>query len=239
MLKPFDLLTVKVKTGRLKNRNSFLNRKGSLSFSIITGIDGREKEVLLRSTTPTDRLKAEHERILSFLRILGRICTELEAKRDIDPSHLGYAVEFMKVFVDKIHHGKEEDLLFPMMRKAGGRRESGQVRKLMIDHIKGRSLSRDMDLAASRYGKHDRNAPPQFVERAKNYVGLLTEHIGREDKIYFPAVEKLLSERDKKKLWDSFEEFDKTMARHDGYSSVLKLLQDLGRIFPDGGEVQA
>ena len=187
----------------------------------------------MKSTAPTDQLKAEHENILSLLGILDRMCAELEAKRDIDPLFLGRVVEFMKTFIDKIHHGKEEELLFPMMRKVGGRRESGQVSELMIDHIKGRSLSRDMDLAALRYGRYDRDAPARFVERAKNYISLLTEHIRRENEIYFPIVEKLLSEKQKKELLDSFEELDKTMARHNEYSSMLQTLQNLERVFPD------
>ena len=107
---------------------------------------GRGKGVLflrredpLKSTAPTDQLKAEHEKILILLGILKRICAKLEAKRDINPLYLGQVIEFMKIFVDKFHHGKEEDLLFPVMRKAGVRRGPGPIGELMIDHIKGRS----------------------------------------------------------------------------------------------------
>ena len=185
----------------------------------------------MKSTAPTDQLKAEHEKIMILLRILQGICAELEAKRDINPLYLGQVIEFMKIFVDKLHHGKEEELLFPMMRKVGGRRESGQVSELMIDHIKGRSLSRDMDLAALRYGRYDRDAPARFVERAKNYISPLTEHIRRENEIYFPIVEKLLSEKQKKEVLDSFEELDKTMARHNEYSSMLQILRNLEHTF--------
>jgi len=41
---------------------------------------------------------------------------------DIDgggENHPGYAIEFTRVPVDRIHHGKE-DLLFALVRKAGG-----------------------------------------------------------------------------------------------------------------------
>jgi len=102
---------------------------------------GRGKGVLflrredpLKSTAPTDQLKAEHEKILILLGILKRICAELEAKRDINLLYLGQVIEFIKIFVDKFHHGKEEDLLFPAMRKAGVRREPGPIGELMIDH---------------------------------------------------------------------------------------------------------
>jgi len=182
--------------------------------------------------TPTDRLKSEHESILCLLSILSRMCVDLEARRNVDPLHLERVIEFMKIFIDKIHHGKEEDHLFPMMRKAGGHRESVQVSELMIDHIKGRSLARDMAFAATRYGKYDQDAPVRFIERARSYIELLTEHIHKENETYFPIVEKLLSERQKKELLDSLEALDKIMAHHHEHSSMLQALQSLERIFP-------
>ncbi len=180
--------------------------------------------------TATDRLKAEHESILSLLGILDRICERFKSKADIDAAYLRQAIEFMKVFIDRIHHGKEENLLFPLMRNAGGRRESVDVGELMIDHIRGRSLSRNMELAAFRYGKYDRDAPAEFVEKGKSYIGLLTEHIRRENEVYFPSVEMFLSEKQKKDLLDAFEDLDKTMVRDD--SAMLQILQNLERIFP-------
>ena len=190
------------------------------------------REDLLKSTAPTDQLKAEHEKILIFLGILQRICAGLEAKRDINPRYLGQVIEFIKIFVDKFHHGKEEDLLFPEMRKIGVRRESGRISELMIDHIKGRSLVREMNLAALRYGKYDREAPALFVERAKSYISLLIEHIRKEDETYFPMVEKALSEKQKKELLKSFEELEKTGAGHNEQASTLQILRDLEHSFP-------
>lgn len=194
---------------------------------------GRGREDPLKSIAPTDQLKAEHEKILILLRILERICARLEVRRNINPLYLGQMINFMKVFIDKFHHGKEEDLLFPAMQKAGVRREPCPIGELMIDHIKGRSLARRMNLAAERYGKYDRAAPAQFVESAKSYISLLSEHIRKEDEIYFPLAEKALSERQKKELWESFEELERTGAGRKEHASMLKILQDLEHTFPD------
>jgi hemerythrin-like domain-containing protein len=178
------------------------------------------------STAPTEQLKAEHEKILIFLGILQRICAELEAKEDINPLYLGQVIEFMKIFVDKFHHRKEEDFLFPAMRKAGVRREPGPIGELMVDHIKGRSLARNMNLAVERYRKYDLGAPVRFVESAKSYISLMIEHIQKEDEIYFPMAEKALSEMQKKELLESFEELETGDSRKE-YSSMLQILKDL------------
>ena len=189
------------------------------------------REDPLKSTVPTDQLKAEHGKIMILLRILQGICAELEAKRDINPLYLGQVNEFMKIFVDKLHHGKEEDLLFPAMRKAGVRRQPGPIGELMIDHIKGRSLARDMNLAAVRHRKYDRGASAQFVESAKSYISLLSEHIRKEDEIYFPMAEKALSEMQKKELLESYEKFERTETGRKEHASMLQILRNLEHTF--------
>ena len=187
----------------------------------------------MKSAAPTDQLKAEHEKILILLGILERIWVGFEAKRDINPLYLEQVIEFIKIFVDKFHHGKEEDLLFPAMRKAGGLRESNPIRELMIDHIKGRSLVRDMNLAAERYRKYDLGAPVRFVKGAKSYISLLIEHIRKENETYFPMVEKALSEKQKEELLKSFGELEKTGASPKERVSTLQTLRDLEHTFLD------
>lgn len=139
----------------------------------------------------------------------------------------------MKIFIDKFHHGKEEDLLFPAMQKAGVHREPGPIGELMIDHIKGRSLAREMNLAAERYRKYDRGAPARFVRSAKSYISLLGEHIRKEDEIYFPLAEKAISESQKKELWESFEEVEKKGDAPKEHASMLKILRELESTFLD------
>jgi len=119
------------------------------------------------------------------------------------------------------------------MRKAGGLRESGPIRELMIDHITGRSLARNMNLAAERYRKYDSGAPVRFVESAKSYISLLIEHIHKEDETYFPMAEKTLSEMQKKELLVSFEELEKTGASYKERVSILQTLRDLEHTFLD------
>jgi hypothetical protein len=68
---------------------------------------------------PTQELSSEHQAILLMIRILEKMSDRLEAGESIDVTHLEKSVDFIKVFPDKCHHGKEEDLLFPEMVTAG------------------------------------------------------------------------------------------------------------------------
>src|SRR5512147_1720406 len=96
---------------------------------------------------PSQQLKDEHEGILLMLVILGKACAKLEKQQKVDLNHLEQMVDFFKIFADKCHHGKEEDLLFPEMEKAGIPKERGPIGVMLVEHGKGRDYVRGMNEA--------------------------------------------------------------------------------------------
>jgi len=62
----------------------------------------------------------------------------------VDISHLDQILEFLKVFVDKCHHGKEEKVLFPAMEEAGIPRQGGPISVMFYEHERGRSYVRGL-----------------------------------------------------------------------------------------------
>ncbi len=58
----------------------------------------------------TQQLRDEHEGIKIMLSILEQVCRPVEAGGNLNKEHFESILEFLKVFVDKCHHGKEEDL---------------------------------------------------------------------------------------------------------------------------------
>jgi len=123
---------------------------------------------------PTEQLKEEHNAIKLMLRILEKVCEKLESKEEVNPEHLEKIVEFIKVFADKCHHGKEEDLLFPAMEDAGIPKEGGPIAVMFVEHNMGRDYVKGMSEAVAKYKAGDRTILPKIVENAKNYIRLLT-----------------------------------------------------------------
>jgi len=68
----------------------------------------------------TDELKKEHHAIELMLKILKAVSAKLEQGEQILADHLNGIMAFLTVFVDKCHHGKEEEFLFPALEAAGG-----------------------------------------------------------------------------------------------------------------------
>ena len=51
------------------------------------------------------------------------------------------------MFADKCHHGKEEDVLFPELEKAGIARQGGPIGVMLHEHVSGREFIRRMSEA--------------------------------------------------------------------------------------------
>jgi len=180
--------------------------------------------------TPTEQLKEEHQGITLMLKILERVCAKMETKGKVDPAHLERIVEFFKVFADKCHHGKEEDLLFPEMEKAGIPKEKGPIGVMLAEHTRGRAYVRAMGKAATRYKQGEPRGRTEFAENARNYITLLTQHIQKENNVLFPMGDRVLAKEKQEKLVADFEDLEREKigaGTHESFHELLHQLQEI------------
>ena len=152
---------------------------------------------------PTDDLREEHKAVKLMLRILDGICTDIESGRSVKQEHLEGLVEFMRIFVDRCHHTKEETYLFPEMEKAGISGSGELITSLKNEHEQGRQHVSRIEEAVS--GKEGNKGLPTIVENSRAYIQLLTPHIEKEDNDLFPMADTYLSEAAQKDLLELFE----------------------------------
>ena len=180
---------------------------------------------------PIKDLKMEHDAVQMTLKILDKICQGIEKSGEIiDLQHLGELLEFFKVFVDKCHHGKEEELLFPALENVGVSREGGPIGVLLHEHQQGREYVQNMNETLSQYTKGNRKAVAEFVKTAKGYISLLNQHIDKENSVLFPLAEKHLSEQAQAKLWEGFEMIETQkigVGKHDEFHKMLDKLESV------------
>jgi hypothetical protein len=127
--------------------------------------------------TPTDQLKEEHEGILLMLRILEKVSAKLKSGEKVDPDHLERIVEFFRVFADKCHHGKEEDLLFPEMEKLVPTLHMASVYALLAEFPGAKQIA-DAHLTRLKAllfdasnGRYKRDMAVEIREAAKASIG--------------------------------------------------------------------
>ena len=177
----------------------------------------------------TEELKEEHKAIKLTLSILSNVSKRFGSGEKVDQEDLDNILEFIKTFADKCHHGKEEDLLFVAMENVGIPRDRGPIGVMLKEHEMGRSYVRNMSEAVDKYKAGELSYSSQFVENAKKYIDLLTQHIDKEDNILYPMADMQLSEEKQRELIEKFEELEQErigIGKHEELHELLHHLKD-------------
>ena len=180
--------------------------------------------------TVIEELKAEHEAVLLTIRILEQITSKLEGGQAIDLRHLDQILEFLQVFVDKCHHGKEEKVLFPALEEAGIPREGGPIGAMLHEHEQGRSYVQGLRSGVADYRVGNDDAIAKITENAQNYGRLLVAHIDKENNVLYVMAERVLSAVKMAEMAKSFtkiEEIEIGPNKHEEFHASLHALKDI------------
>ena len=93
---------------------------------------------------PTELLSAEHRVIEQVLDCLDEISKRCATGGKLDAESTRVALEFIREFADKRHHGKEEAHLFRFMEERGYPVQGGPVGVMLVEHEQGRTHVRAM-----------------------------------------------------------------------------------------------
>lgn len=131
--------------------------------------------------TAIDVLLDEHRTIEAMLEVLLSAARRLEAGAPVPTTLLADVLDFFEQFADRVHHAKEEAVVFPELAACGLGPDSTPIAVLLSQHETGRGYLREMrrELAALAGGGTD--SARGFAASARDYADLLREHIRIED----------------------------------------------------------
>ena len=176
-----------------------------------------------------NELLSEHEAVRLTLKILKKIAQRIDETGKIsDTEHVEQLFEFFSTFVDRCHHGKEEELLFPALEQVGISREGGPVGVMLKEHQQGRDLVAKMKNDLSRYRDGGDNAALNFKKHADAYIALLDFHIEKENNVLFPMAIKHLPENmlvEMKNGFDKIESEKIGVGKHEDFHQMLDALK--------------
>lgn len=178
---------------------------------------------------PTEILTHEHRVIEVVLTSLERLVERSEQDGRLDQVDATQAVDIIRNFADRCHHGKEENHLFMALVEKGVPRDGGPVGHMLHEHELGRSYVRGMaeNMAAASEGKAE--ALVRFIENARNYIMLLRNHIQKEDRVLFPVADRMLDDSEQQQLLAAFEKVESEhmgSGTHDKYLKMAFSLAD-------------
>ena len=175
---------------------------------------------------PIGPLMIEHRLIEKMIAILEIEAGRVAESGTVNPVLLDSAVDFIRTYADRTHHGKEEDILFrDLAQKDLSAQDRSVMQDLVNEHVYARQMVRELVEAKERYLKGDTSAIEAIVERLHALVGLYPAHIEKEDKLFFPASMRYLSRSEQDAMIGEMQEFDRRMI-HDKYRSVVESFQE-------------
>lgn len=156
----------------------------------------------------TEILRREHDAILRVLDTAEEIANRVRRGERVRAGVLSEILEFLRLFADRCHHGKEEDVLFPLLESKGIPRDGGPIGVMLSEHDEGRAFIREMAEAAAAYEGAGETAGPRWAEAAENYIALLRAHIQKENTVLFVMAESLLTPDEQARVAEEFEKVE-------------------------------
>lgn len=178
--------------------------------------------------TAIEQLQGEHQAVRTMLAIWRKIGGRIEKGEDVSASDLESLLGFIKGFVDRCHHQKEESYLFPALMMLDDRQIEEMVKTLTYEHARFHNLVQDLDRALTGYKKGDARAKQKFTESLRDYTAVLGNHEAQETNVLFEMAKGSLPEDVQEKLRKDFErvELEHTRAgRHEQFYKMLNHMQ--------------
>jgi hemerythrin-like domain-containing protein len=158
---------------------------------------------------PIAPLMIEHRLIEKMAALLGSELAKINAGTSPDKSFLLDAVDFFKAYADRLHHGKEEKILFS---KLGSKKLPAEHMHLLTELLNEHTIARKniaiLYDATCRHSKGDLSA----LEGIKSTLQLLSvlypAHIEKEDMHFFIPVMGYFSQDEKDAMLTAFKAID-------------------------------
>jgi hemerythrin-like domain-containing protein len=194
----------------------------------------------------TKDLKQDHVAVRRLKNIIERCSDKLYTDEDIPIEHIEIISVVIEEFVDRFHHGKEEQAYFPETKDKNGFAED--IRKFLIEHELGRRIAIMLrrELKAWKQNKHkkevketgdreettledeDRKIKEPVARFLKSYAVFITDHTGKEDKFFDLIEEKgSVSTKEDQMLLEHYDVCRNRLGGTDRVEQMIRLIEYL------------
>jgi len=170
-------------------------------------------------------LMIEH-RLIEKVLILAKKKIELMNQDTYDPILVDGIVDFIRVYADRTHHGKEEDILFTELgKKSLENKDKEMMSDLVKEHKQARTRVREIIALNDKYKKGDKSGVKQIIEIVNWLSEFYPVHIKKEDDVFFPNADNYFSSAELDEMLKAYYTFDAKMI-HEKYQSLYEMLRN-------------
>jgi hemerythrin-like domain-containing protein len=182
---------------------------------------------------PIGPLMIEHrliERLINlmtreFQRIKDNVAVDPEFAF-VDPVFIDTAVDFLRTYADRCHHGKEEDILFQALAAKELAPEHRRIMEDLIrEHAWARETTRHLVQAKEGYLLEQPGALADLMLHLEELIGFYPRHIAKEDQEFFIPGMAYFSDAEQADLLARMYDFDRQMI-HEKYRGVVEGIEN-------------
>jgi len=170
---------------------------------------------------PIGPLMIEHRLIERMIDVMREELLLIMKEKKVDPEFIEMAVDFIRTYADRCHHGKEEDILF---RDLGGKKLTDDhkriVGELVEEHRLGRKITGRLVEANAKYVQGSQEALSVMMDCIQSLVEFYPKHIEKEDKHFFIPCMDYFTDSEKDAMLKEEWEFDKSLI-HEKYRNMV------------------
>lgn len=171
---------------------------------------------------PIGPLMWEHRLIESMVSLMREEIVKINERREVRTAFIDVIVDFFRIYADRTHHGKEEDILFRELKKKKMDSPNETIMNELIDeHTYGRKTVGRLIDANEHYQKGNSDALEKIVTCLTELSEFYPRHIEKEDKRFFYPCLEYLSQEEQDAMLKEFWTFDRNMI-HEKYRKVVE-----------------
>jgi hemerythrin-like domain-containing protein len=170
-------------------------------------------------------LMKEHRLIERMLSAVRLVLEEISSTQRVDHELIDVAVDFLRTYADRTHHGKEEDILFlELSRRDLSADDRQAMNELIADHAYGRQTTNALARVNKEYRDGNEAALTVIIDQLRTLCDFYPRHIEKEDRVFFPAARAYFTDEEDQAMLARFWEFDRAMI-HEKYKLVVHGLE--------------
>ena len=172
----------------------------------------------------TSILSEEHKNLSKVIEAISAECDRVESSNQLNKEFFEKTVFFIVNYADKSHHAKEEEILFPELKKDDVQMHCDPVPQMLYEHDEGRLFVKELSRGV------EEGDISVVLKNARAYVDLIRDHIYKEDNILYPMADEALNDDAQKFMLAQFDEAEKLFAQgaRDRCLAIVKEFEDKG-----------
>lgn len=110
------------------------------------------------------------------------------------------SIHFVESFIEKYHHIKEEEILFPMIVKKLEGEIDSQFKALQNQHKTANTALAEVKRCLKGYDEGEPYQTSMFWRNLGTYMNFLRSHLNRENHFFIPLIDRRLSEEEREEV---------------------------------------